>query len=393
MKQIGYILFAAVLLASCAETKYVPDGRYLLNKVKVTVDGNQGDVNAGKMKSYVRQQENVRWFSLFKLPLGVYSLSGRDSTRWVNRLLKNMGEPPVLFDSLLARQTVGDLQQMLYNQGYLESKVELWTKAKGKKLSTTYKLYPGEAYTVGNLQYQIADPFINRELGLDDPANWGLKPGSQFSVDDLDLERKRITKLLTDRGYYRFHKEFISYEADKMPEEVLGELTADWGDAETIERSEGIFPGTTDMWGYWRTLSQPAGSEDPSRTAIAGEYNGGTLLLQNTTYLTGDDAIDTAAADALETVVDSITYENFGPQTMYEYIPGTYTAEQDGATLSVTLNEDHSGVLSIQDDIDILWGSVELMAADGSFTYEYTLEGDNLYVNYDGEWTEFARQA
>jgi hypothetical protein len=185
----------------------------------------------------------------------------------------------------------------------------------------------------------------------------------------------------------------ISYEADKMPEEVLGELTADWGDAESIERSEGIFPGTTDMWGYWRTLSQPAGSEEPSRTAIAGEYNGGTLLLQNTTYLTGDDAIDTAAADALETVVDSITYENFGPQTMYEYIPGTYTAEQDGATLSVTLNEDHSGVLSIQDDIDILWGSVELMAADGSFTYEYTLEGDNLYVNYDGEWTEFARQA
>ncbi|MBR6195144.1 MAG: BamA/TamA family outer membrane protein [Prevotella sp.] len=216
MKQIGYILFAAVLLASCAETKYVPDGRYLLNKVKVTVDGNQGDVNAGKMKSYVRQQENVRWFSLFKLPLGVYSLSGRDSTRWMNRLLKNMGEPPVLFDSLLARQTVGDLQQMLYNQGYLESKVELWTKAKGKKLSTTYKLYPGEAYTVGNLQYQIADPFINRELGLDDPANWGLKPGSQFSVDDLDRERKRITKLLTDRGYYRFHKEFISYEADTL---------------------------------------------------------------------------------------------------------------------------------------------------------------------------------
>ena len=216
LKQIGYILFAAVLLASCAETKYVPDGRYLLDKVKLTVDGRHDDVNTGKMKSYVRQQENVRWFSLFKLPLGVYSMSGRDSTRWFNRLLKNMGEPPVLFDTLLARQTVGDLQQMLYNQGYLESKVELWTKTRGKKLSTTYKLYPGEAYTVGKLEYLIADSIINSELGLGDPANWGLKPGSQFSVDDLDRERKRITKLLTDRGYYRFHKEFISYEADTL---------------------------------------------------------------------------------------------------------------------------------------------------------------------------------
>ena len=185
----------------------------------------------------------------------------------------------------------------------------------------------------------------------------------------------------------------ISYEADKMPEEVLGELTADWGQDEDIDRTEGFFPGTDDMWGYWRTLSQPEGSEDPSRTAIAGEYNGGTLLLQNTTYLTGDNEIDMAAAAALETVVDSITYASFEPQTMYDYIPGTYTAEQDGATLSVTLNDDHTGVLSIQDDIDIIWGSIELMAADGSFTYEYTVEGDNLYVNYDGEWTEFAREA
>ena len=214
MKQIRYILFAAVLLTSCAETKYVPDGSYLLDKVKVTVDGKYNDVNASKMKSYVRQQENVRWFSMFKLPLGVYSMSGRDSTRWINRLLKGMGEPPVLFDSLKAELTVGDLQQMLYNHGYLDSKVELWTRPKGKRLSTTYKLYPGSAYKIGKLEYQIADPVISRELGLDDSANWGLKTGSQFSVDDLDGERKRITKLLNDRGYYRFHKEFISYEAD-----------------------------------------------------------------------------------------------------------------------------------------------------------------------------------
>ena len=41
--------------------------------------------------------------------------------------------------------------------------------------------------------------------------------------------------------------------------------------------------------------------------------------------------------------------------------------------------------------MDILWGSIELMAADGSFTYEYTIEGDSLMVNYDGQWLEFAK--
>ena len=208
------IIVAAVLLVSCAGTKYVPEGSYLLDKVKVTVDERPKDVSINQAKDYVRQQENVRWFSMVKLPLGVYSLSGRDSTKWMNRLLRSMGEPPVLYDSVQARLTVGDLQQMLYNKGYLDGRVELWTRSKGKKLSAIYKLYPGEPYRIGRLEYQIDDPVIREELGLEDSVNWGLKTGSQFSVEELDRERKRITKLLNDRGFYRFHKDFVHYEAD-----------------------------------------------------------------------------------------------------------------------------------------------------------------------------------
>ena len=183
----------------------------------------------------------------------------------------------------------------------------------------------------------------------------------------------------------------ISVETDKQPEEVLGEITANWGDPEAIIRSEGFFPGTDDKWGFWRTLNAPEDGSGPARTAIAGEYNGDVLLLQYTAWLTGDEAADMAANGAMETIVDSITYEDFQPQTMFYYVPGTYTAEQDGETCSVVLNEDHTGVLSMQDDIDILWSSIELKAADGSFAYEYTVEGDNLYINYDGTWMELAR--
>ena len=41
-----------------------------------------------------------------------------------------------------------------------------------------------------------------------------LRRGAPFTVDKLDAERKRITSLLMDRGYYRFHKDFITYSAD-----------------------------------------------------------------------------------------------------------------------------------------------------------------------------------
>ena len=38
---------AALLLVSCAETKYVPDGRYLLDEVTLAVDGKYRDVGPG----------------------------------------------------------------------------------------------------------------------------------------------------------------------------------------------------------------------------------------------------------------------------------------------------------------------------------------------------------
>ena len=130
------MLLAVVLLVSCAETKYVPEGSYLLHDAKVRIgEGNYPDLDVTLMKSYVRQQYNSKWFSMVKLPLKVYSLSGRDTTKWANRFLRSLGETPVLYDSLQASLTCNDLQQMLHNKGYLDGRVELWTRKKGKRLS------------------------------------------------------------------------------------------------------------------------------------------------------------------------------------------------------------------------------------------------------------------
>lgn len=216
LKHFGVVLLVAMLLVACAETKYVPDGSYLLDDVNMKVDGHYRDMNGSKLKNYARQQNNVKWFSLVKLPLHVYSLSGRDSSRWYNRLLRGIGEPPVIYDSVKASMTVSDLQMYLQNNGYMNGRVELWTRIKGKRLSEDFRLFPGTPYYLGDVSYQIDDPIIRDELRLDDPCNQRLITGRQFSVDELDLERKRITRLLNDQGYYRFHKEYIRYEADTL---------------------------------------------------------------------------------------------------------------------------------------------------------------------------------
>ena len=129
------LLSAALLLGACSETKYVPDGMYLLDGVKVRVDGdNYVGINPGQLKDYVRQRGNARWFSSVKLPLHVYSLSGRDTTTWINRLLRNIGEPPVLLDTTLANLSCRDIRQSLKNSGYLDAEVECYLLLTARKL-------------------------------------------------------------------------------------------------------------------------------------------------------------------------------------------------------------------------------------------------------------------
>ena len=188
----------------------------------------------------------------------------------------------------------------------------------------------------------------------------------------------------------------IRYIANKQPEEVLSEITEDWGvDPEKINRVEGFFPGTEDKWGYWREYAD----NSLWRTAIAGEYNGGVLVFIRTQI--PEDCEGTATTDALAEILNSITYENFEPQTMYDYVPGKYAIVMEEVPENleaspeyyIQLNEDHTGVISMKDDLNVLWGSIELIRTEPDFEhYQYDIEGTTLMVNYDDNWITFEKE-
>lgn len=217
IKQFIYIILGGILLYSCSVTKYVPEDRYLLNRVEVSIaDETSTDINVGYMKSYVTQIENSRWFSSAKVPLFIYSLSGIDTAKWINRTLKALGEPPVIYDSLLSKQSCQNLRLELQNQGYLDANVTLREMYKGKKVSLNYLLQPGERYYVRNIKYEIQDSLIAKIPQITDNGQRLLYPNMIFNAKSLDDERKRITKILTNIGYYKFNKDYISFFADTI---------------------------------------------------------------------------------------------------------------------------------------------------------------------------------
>ena len=223
-KLIISVIFA-LLLASCSVTKYVPENRYLLDKVKVESDTKMIGVDMASLRELVRQRGNARWFSAARLPLATYSMSGRDTTKWVNRMLRSMGEAPQLYDSASTIQSANNLQMQLQNLGYLRATVEVENQIKGRKITTKYLLHPREPYFIDRISYDIQDSAIARLLNMADSTHRGLRPGMMFNADNLDNERKRITSYLTDRGYYRFNKDFISYRADSIEGSNLVNLT------------------------------------------------------------------------------------------------------------------------------------------------------------------------
>ena len=205
---------AVLILAGCSAQKFVPEGQYMLHRVEIkSMDRH---LDPASLEPYIRQKPNSKWFSIFKVPLGMYALSSKDTTKWINRTFQNIGEAPVIFDSLQAWQTRDDLTQALHNMGYMNAQVDIETKVKKRRLDVVLILKPGTPYYINNLTYDIHDDSIARILQLEDTRQGLLHKGDYVTVDLLDRERKRITQQLMDTGYYHFNKDFIRFTADTV---------------------------------------------------------------------------------------------------------------------------------------------------------------------------------
>ena len=209
-------------MVACSGTKYVPEGAYLLDKVAVQADNN--DTKSTDLSTYIRQKPNNRWFSVIKTQLYIYNLSGRDSTKWYNRMLRRIGDAPVVYSEYDTQRSQEELKKAVQNMGYMGAEVYTDKKIKKKKIEVTYRVASGKPYIVRSVKLDVKDKKIAEYL-QNDSANSLLRPGMLLNVNKLDNERQRITSFLQQNGYYRFNKDFISYSADTVRSTYLVDLT------------------------------------------------------------------------------------------------------------------------------------------------------------------------
>ena len=124
MKRNHPLYFMAILLltlAACSSTRHVSQGEFLLNKVKISLDSTSRQINDDEMMAYLRQQPNHKMLWSARLRLGIYNMSGNDTSKWWNRWIRKLGEPPVIYDSLLTEAGINQMKLALVNKGYLSA--------------------------------------------------------------------------------------------------------------------------------------------------------------------------------------------------------------------------------------------------------------------------------
>ena len=199
-----------ILLASCNSTRFVPEGKYLLNRISVRSDNK--DIKREELKVHIRQKENLRILGVLKFHLGVYNLSSRTKD---NDWLKSVGEAPVLYDEFQTQKSKDQLQIYLKNKGYYNAVVKdsLKVNQAKKKINLIFNIKSGNPYRINKYVYSIKDKSIQGVI-LKDSINQLLKPNDIFDLDVLNAERQRLSTFLKNRGYYKFSEDFISFHAD-----------------------------------------------------------------------------------------------------------------------------------------------------------------------------------
>ena len=207
-------LAAVAVLGGCSSVKHVPEGSYLLDEVHITVEDGK-DVDTRELFNFLRQTPNHKVLGFAKLQLATYSLSGRDSTKWYNRWLRRLGQPPVIYDSALTEASSRQLRLALVNNGYLDAEVVTDTVSEGKRMDVRYIITAGEPHRISEMNYNIPDSAI-RSIVMADTAGSAVKAGILLDRNLLDGERARITRLLRNAGYYDFNRENINFTADTV---------------------------------------------------------------------------------------------------------------------------------------------------------------------------------
>lgn len=200
--KLSRLILGCVLLAlgACKSVR-LQEGQQRLRSVRIQFEGATQGLSSSDLLPYVSQKAGRK--TIYSAQETEYSLSAMTAA--------------------------------LYNMGYLKARVQhSLDSLVHRSVASRYRVSLGELYHIGNHSEEIADPVIRSLLHPTDSLLQKRDfPGEQYaslvdsgarlSPNAMQAERRRITQILRNRGYWGFREDFVRFAVD-----TLGVQTDAW---------------------------------------------------------------------------------------------------------------------------------------------------------------------
>jgi outer membrane protein insertion porin family len=216
-----YPLMALVFITciiSCNNTKYLPANESLYVGAEIKVDAPELSKKKRKLiknqlSPLTRPKPNSSIFGL-RPKLWFYNIGGNPKRKIsVRRLIKNLGEPPVVLSDLNLKKNNQVLQNNIENDGYFRSTVFGEVSIKKRRAKAIYKVTPGPQYTINKVEFDKDSSDLQKAINRTTRRSL-LKKNEAFDLDIIKQERARIDNRLKQRGFYFFNEDHLIIDAD-----------------------------------------------------------------------------------------------------------------------------------------------------------------------------------
>jgi outer membrane protein assembly factor BamA len=255
--KIAAFILIAILICACNAVKRVPDGKQLLTKNQIIVNGKA--TKAENVFNQLYQKPNSKLLLGYPLRLNLYNLANPnpDSTyqrkftnhpgkyqrksKWlsakqVDRLgtsfwyhgihdfFKKIGEPPVILDTTKTNKSLLRLNYYYFNNGFFNVNADYNVDTVGsKKAQIKYEISTGKPYFLDSVYTKINTPVLDSIYGTIKSKSF-VKSGNQYRTIDFEDEKNRVTTHFRNNGVYYFQPTYVNFDIDTIQKDAKADV-------------------------------------------------------------------------------------------------------------------------------------------------------------------------
>ncbi|WP_394775944.1 BamA/TamA family outer membrane protein [Flavobacterium sp.] len=255
--KITAFILIATFICGCNAVKRVPDGKNLLVKNTILVNGKATNDEIASNQMYQKPNGTLLGYRLrlnlynlanlnpdstyqakFKNHPGLYErqsklLSAKQVDRLgqsflnkgLNEFLKNTGEPPVVIDTAKTKKSLLRLKFYYFNNGYFNVATDYSIDSVArKKAKINYLITTGPAYILDSINTNIKTPALDSLYKTNNEPSF-LKSGKQYKTADFEDEKNRLTTYFRNHGAYFFQPTYVTFDIDTIGKKSKADVT------------------------------------------------------------------------------------------------------------------------------------------------------------------------